>query len=327
MKSVIPGKDKIRIIILIKLITFVYVSLTFGCYLIPTFDAVDSILLTQTHQLSVSIFIVKPSSRMKQLLLTVISTWWIALLPAQPLLMPVGKNTAAGSYSRHFQNVIAAWSNPAGLSCLPEFSAGIYAENRFLLKAASLYAVMAAIPVQAGAFGGSITRLGNAAWYQQRISGAYGRSLGRKLGIGLMFNYATTAVQGMVSSSDIGFTGGLLWHVSEKLHTGVQAYRLSGTVPVYSGGVGFEASRDCLLTAEVINAGAVTSVTAAAYYRIIPALALEIGIAAAPAYHNAAVIFYLRSLRIDIAAGFHPQLGITPSTSLIWQPATSSVAE
>ena len=264
---------------------------------------------------------------MKQFLLTLISTWWIALLPAQPLLTPIGKNTAVGSYSRHFQNVIAAWNNPAGLSCLPEFSAGIYSENRFLLKGASLYALMAAIPVQSGAFGGSLARLGNSAWYQQRISGAYGRSLGRKLGIGLQFNYETTAVQGLGSSSGIGFDGGMLWHVSEKLHTGLQVYKLSGMPPVYSGGAGFEASRDCLLTAGVVNTGAVTNVKAAVYYRIIPALALEIGVASGPAYNNAAVIFYLRSLRIDIAAGFHPQLGITPSTSLIWQPATLSVAE
>lgn len=264
---------------------------------------------------------------MKYFLLTLVSTWWIALLSAQSLLMPIGKNTSVGSYSRHFQNVIAAWANPAGLSCLPEFTAGIYAENRFLLKAASLYAAMAAIPVSAGAFGAGITRLGNSAWYQQRISGAYGRSVGRKVGIGLQFNYETTAVQGIGTTGSVGVDGGILWHISEKMHTGLQVFKSGSMSPVYSGGAGFEASRDCLLTAEIINAGAVTSVKAAAYYRIVPALALEMGIASSPAYNNAAVIFYLRSLRIDIAAGFHPQLGITPSTSLIWQPATPPVAE
>jgi hypothetical protein len=264
---------------------------------------------------------------MKQLLLTLISTWWISLLSAQPLLMPVGKNTGTGSYSRHFQNVIAAWTNPAGLSCLTELSAGIYSENRFLLKAASMYAAMIAIPVPAGAFGGSIARLGNPAWHQQQLSGAYGRSLGRKVGIGVQFNYETTAVQGVGAVSAVSFDGGILWHCSEKLHTGVQV-RKSGHDPVmYSGGAGFEASRDFLLTASVINTGSMTSMKAAAYYRIVRALALEIGMASSPAYNNAAVIFYLRSLRIDIAAGFHPQLGITPSTSLIWQPSTPPATE
>lgn len=264
---------------------------------------------------------------MKQFMLTLVSTWWISLLSAQPLLMPIGKNTSIGSYSRHFQNVIAAWTNPAGLSCLPEFSGGIYSENRFLLKAASLYAAMIAIPVPAGAFGGSIARLGNSAWHQQQLSGAYGRSLGPKVGIGVQFNYETTAAQGAGTASSFSFDGGILWHCSEKLHAGLQIRKSANDPVMYSGGAGFEASPDFLLTAGVVSMGAVTSVKAAAHYRIVRAFALEIGMASSPAYNNAAVIFYLRSLRIDIAAGFHPQLGITPSTSLIWQPSTPPATE
>ncbi|SKD06420.1 hypothetical protein SAMN05660461_3420 [Chitinophaga ginsengisegetis] len=256
---------------------------------------------------------------MKQLLLTFLFTWWIALLHAQPLLTPVGKNTGSGSYSRHFQQVISAWYNPAGLSCLSSFAAGIYTENRFMLKDASLYAAIVAVPVHAGAFGGSITRLGNTSWHQQRLSGAYGMRLGRRAGVGLQFNYEATSVQGFGTTGNISFDGGMLWHISEQWHGGVHVYKPAETPVVYSGGVGFEASRDFLLTGEVICTGAFTSVKASAYYRIIRQLALEIGIASGQAYNNAAVILFLRSLRIDIAAGFHPQLGITPSTSLIWQ--------
>lgn len=264
---------------------------------------------------------------MKQLLLTFLFTWWIALLYAQPLLMPVGKNTGSGSYSRHFQQVVSAWYNPAGLSCLSSFAAGIYTENRFMLKDASLYAAMVAVPVRAGAFGASITRLGNTAWRQQRLSGAYGMQLGRRAGIGLQFNYETTSVQGFGTTGNISFDGGMLWHISEQWHGGLHVYRPVTAPVVYSGGVGFEASHDFLLTGEVICMGAYTSVKASAYYRIIRELALEMGIASGQAYNNAAVILFLRSLRIDIAAGFHPQLGITPSTSLIWQLSPPPVME
>ncbi|HWV68901.1 hypothetical protein [Chitinophaga sp.] len=264
---------------------------------------------------------------MKQLLLALLLTAQIALLYAQPLLTPVGKYTGSGSYSRHFQQVISAWSNPAGLSCLSSLAAGIYAENRFMLKAASLYAAMVAVPVQGGTFGGSITRLGNSAWNQQRLSGAYGMQLGRKVGAGLQFNYETTSVQGFGSTGKINVDGGLLWHISEQWHGGVHVYKPADAAVVYSGGVGFEASRDFLLTGEVIGMGAFTTVKASAYYRIIRQLALEIGVASGAAYNNAAVILFLRSLRIDIAAAFHPQLGITPATSLIWQLSPSAQAE
>ncbi|MGF6850826.1 hypothetical protein QFZ51_006061 [Chitinophaga sp. W3I9] len=256
---------------------------------------------------------------MKQLLLTVLFTWWIALLYAQPLLMPVGKNTGSGSYSRHFQQVVSAWYNPAGLSCLSSFAAGIYTENRFMLKEASLYAATVAIPAGTGAFGGSITRLGNAAWHQQRLSGAYGMQLGRRAGIGLQFNYETTSVQGLGTTGNISFDGGMLWHISEQWHGGLHVYKPADASVLYSGGLGFEASRDFLLTGEVVSMGAFTAVKASAYYRVIRQLALEMGIASGQAYNSAAVILFLRSLRIDIAAGFHPQLGITPVTSLIWQ--------
>ncbi|WP_436487549.1 hypothetical protein [Chitinophaga sp. ARDCPP14] len=264
---------------------------------------------------------------MKQLLLTVLFTWWIALLYAQPLLMPVGKNTGSGSYSRHFQQVVSAWYNPAGLSCLSSFAAGIYTENRFMLKEASLYAAMVAIPAGTGAFGGSITRLGNAAWHQQRLSGAYGMQLGRRAGIGLQFNYETTSVQGLGTTGNISFDGGMLWHISEQWHGGLHVYKPADASVLYSGGLGFEASRDFLLTGEVVSMGAFTAVKASAYYRVIRQLALEMGIASGQAYNSAAVILFLRSLRIDIAAGFHPQLGITPVTSLIWQLSPPPVME
>lgn len=264
---------------------------------------------------------------MKHFMLTLVSTWWISLLSAQSLLLPIGKNAGIGSYSRHFQQIVSVWNHPAGLSDLPVFSAGIYSENRFLLKAASLYAVMMAFPTPGGTFGGSLVRLGNSAWHQQQLSGAYGRNLGRRAGIGLQFNYESTAVQGAGTASALSVDAGILWHYNERVHTGLQVRKGSGKEVSYSGGAGFEASRDCLLTAMVTSTGSMTSIKAAVYYRLISALALEMGIASGPAYHNAAVIFYLRSLRIDIAAGFHPQLGITPSTSLIWQPATPPAAE
>ncbi|MFY0253778.1 hypothetical protein ACDQ55_07455 [Chitinophaga sp. 30R24] len=256
---------------------------------------------------------------MKQLMLTLIPTWWITLLPAQTLLTPIGKNTGVGGYSRHFQQVLSAWTNPAGLSCLTGITAGVYAENRFLLKDIPFYAAILAISGQQGTFSGHVVRLGNTAWYRQTVGLAYGRSLGKHIGAGLQFNYGSTMAQGVSALTAFSYTGGLLWHISEQFHTGVQIGQIVGQPPGYSGGIGFEASRDCLITGEVSRTGTTTGVKAAACYRIIRALALEVGIASRPANQYAAVAFYVRSLRIELSGGFHSQLGITPATSLIWQ--------
>ncbi|PSL47474.1 hypothetical protein CLV51_102322 [Chitinophaga niastensis] len=265
---------------------------------------------------------------MKQYLLTFVAMLLIAMLSAQPFIVPIGRNPGIGTYSRHFQDVMTAWTNPAGLSCLPLLTAGIYAENRFLLKATPLYVAMIAVPVHTGAFGLSLARFGNTAYHQQKISAAYGLPLGRKIGIGLQLNYEAIAVQGFGTSGMPGFDAGLLWHMNEKLHTGLHVLRSAYMPVVYSAGVGFEASPDFLLTAEVMGTGTNDIyIKAATYYRIVQSLALQLGVASRPPYNNAAVIFHVHALQIAVAASFHPQLGITPSTTLIWQLSSQPVAE
>lgn len=261
---------------------------------------------------------------MKRLMLTLMLLWLIPVLLAQPILAPIGRNIGVGSYSRHFQHLLSAWYTPAGLSCLSAAALGVYAERRFMLQEMPLYGVVGTVPVPGGAFGAGIFRFGNTAWHQQQVGGAYGRQLGAKAGVGLKFSYTSVTVQGAGNSGSFSVQGGLLWHFSEKLHMGVNFLKPLQEGTVYSLGVGWEASGQCLLTGELMRMPAFTQVKAAAFYRLGQALALEMGVTSAPVYNNAGIVFYLHSLRIDVAAAFHPQLGLTPSTVLIWQLPTSA---
>lgn len=257
---------------------------------------------------------------MKVFMLTLVCMPCILMTHAQSLLMPVGRDMGSGSYSRYFQDVLSVAYNPAGLSCLEQFTVGAYAEQRFLLREIPLYMAMAAIPAGAGSFGLQVMRIGNSAYYQQRAGLAYGRSLGRRIDIGLQFNHESTALPGYGAATTFSVVGGILCHPGKQWHVGMRVY-YSGLAPVvYSGGIGFEASRDFLLSAEVVKAAneAAWLKTAASYW-IIPQLALQAGIASRPPFHRAGVIYHLHALSIIIAASFHPQLGITPSTTIIWQ--------
>ncbi|HVI47416.1 MAG TPA: hypothetical protein VM802_21260 [Chitinophaga sp.] len=261
---------------------------------------------------------------MKKLMLTLFCTQQTLVLCAQSLLAPLGKDNAGGSYSRHFQDVFTAAYSPAGLSCIAHFSAGAYAERRFMLAAIPLYALSVAVPARSGAFGAGVVRAGNSFYYQQRVSSAYGRTIGKRAGIGVQFNYITETLRGYGARDNFSFDLGVLFHISEKVHAGAVLSRTADRQLDYSVGVGFEASRDCLLSSSLVKAGGEPAwVKVAAYYKIVPRLALQLGVATQPPYNNAAVVLQLRTFRLITGAGFHPQLGITPSTAIIWQQASA----
>lgn len=257
---------------------------------------------------------------MKPLLLTIVCVSYSLMTYAQSLSTPAGKDAAAGSYSRHFQQVASAAYQPAGLSCLHAFTAGIYAEQRFLLQEIPLYQAMAAIPTGAGAFGLQLMRLGSSVYYRQQAALAYGMRLGRKAGIGLQGSYLTEAITGYGSRGGVAVTGGLLWHAGEQWHTGVRISHSRPGTTIYSAGIGFEASSAFLLSAEIGKADNETAwLKATASYRIVPPLALQWGFATCAPFQHAGITIHWHMLQIMFAAGFHPQLGITPSTTIIWQ--------
>lgn len=257
---------------------------------------------------------------MKPLLLTIAGVSSFLMTYTQPLWIPTGKDPASGSYSRHFQNVASAAWQPAGLSCLHIFTAGVYAEQRFLLKEIPLYQLMAAIPAGIGAFGLQLVRMGSSAYYRQALGAAYGMPLGRKIGLGLGGAYTSEVLPGYGSRYGMTITGGLLWHADEQWHTGIRISHSRPGTTEYSAGIGFEASTAFLLTAEIGKAANETAwVKATASYRIAPPLALQWGIATCAPFQHAGITIRWHTLQIMFAAGFHPQLGITPSTTIIWQ--------
>ncbi|QJB33550.1 hypothetical protein HF324_20320 [Chitinophaga oryzae] len=257
---------------------------------------------------------------MKPMLLTIVCVPYFLVTYAQSFWTPAGKDAAAGSYSRRFQQVASAAYHPAGLSCLRTFAAGIYAEQRFLLKEIPFYQAMAAIPVGAGAFGVQLARLGSSAYYRQQVGLSYGIRLGTKVGLGLQGSSLTEVTSGYGSHSGLAVTGGLLWHAGEQWHTGIRISHFRPGTTVYSAGIGFEASSAFLLSAEIGKAGHETAwLSATASYRIAPPLALQWGFATGAPFQHAGITIHWHMLQIMFAAGFHPQLGITPSTTIIWQ--------
>ncbi|RFS21006.1 hypothetical protein DVR12_16790 [Chitinophaga silvatica] len=255
-----------------------------------------------------------------RLLLLAAITFLHGSLRAQTLWSPTGRHTGLGSYSNNFQNVFSTAYQPAGLANIPLSSAGVYTERRFMLKELALYILDAAFHTAKGGIGTSLIQTGNKYWHQQLLALAYGKQLSKNLGIGLHFNYTITSTQGMGSEGSVGFRLGGIWHTNKQLHIGCLLAKEQNK-SIIGAGLGFEASKDCLVTAEIINWANYFQAKLGFIYRVASALAILAGGGAGTQQNFAGFNIYWNAWTIGFTSGFHTTLGITPSIALSWQQA------
>ena len=97
-------------------------------------------------------------------------------VPAQISRLPAGSSyTRTTAYSRQFADAFSFAANQGALAGVQSFSAGVYSERRFLLKALSLFSAAVVLPTASGHFGFKGDYFGEAAYNESAISLASGR--------------------------------------------------------------------------------------------------------------------------------------------------------
>ena len=250
--------------------------------------------------------------------------------PAQAVRLPVGSvYTRATAYSQQFSDAFSFAANQASLAGIQTFSAGVYSEHRFLLASLSQYSAAVVLPVNAGAFGFKADYFGQPAYNESALCLAYGRSLGNKAAVGMQFNYLATKVSGYGHAGLVNFSASGLLHLTPQLSAGIQAYNPAGTswgkeglerLPaVYSFGIGYDASQQAFVGAEVEKVeDQAVAVNVGMHYRVAEKLVVRAGI------HSATAAYYfgggvrLNRIRVDATATLHPYLGLTPGLLLLY---------
>jgi hypothetical protein len=270
---------------------------------------------------------------MTRFISTVVCTIGVSISHAQPVWLPAGPQQAGGAYSAQFQQVFTAMYNQAALAQLPAFTAGVFSERRFMLKETALHALTMALPVSAGAFGLSVQQFGFSAFRQQKLGIAYGRPLGARLSIGLQLDYLSTSMQQYGEAATITFEAGCLLHLTPQLHAGFHVFNpparqldrsgLQDLPVIYTAGVGYEVSGAFLLSAELVreNSRSLTTARIMGEYRVLPRCSLQLGLSTDPQLSGGGFSFNWQNLRICLSGTYHPLLGITPATAIIWQSA------
>lgn len=237
--------------------------------------------------------------------------------------------TGLGSYSINHIDVFSTVNNQASLAQLKNPSAGIYGERRFMLDELSLYQLAVAMPTKTGNFAVKAGYFGFSDYNESQIGLAYGRKLGSKIDIGVQFNYNGIRINGYGNSSAINFEIGTILHLTDRLNAGVHAYNPVGgkfgknqeekLASVYTVGLGYEASDKFFVSAEIEKEeDQAVNVNAGLQYKFLPQLMARTGISTNTSNIYGGVALLLSSFRIDVVAGYHPQLGVTPGVLLIY---------
>ena len=243
--------------------------------------------------------------------------------------------TGLGAYSIRHIDAFSYTSNQASLAQMKKPTAGAYGERRFMLDELSLYQLAIGVPTKSGNFGIKAGYFGFSDYNESQIGLAYGRKLGEKIDVGVQFNYNAIRITGYGNSSAINFEIGTIFHLTDKLHGGVHAYNPVGgkfgknqeekLASKYTMGLGYEASDKFFISGEIEKEeDQAVNVNAGMQYKFLPQLLARAGISTNTSNLYAGVGLVLRTFRVDIVAGYHPQLGVTPGLMLIYGFSTKN---
>jgi hypothetical protein len=234
-----------------------------------------------------------------------------------------------GAYSAKQNDIFSFSANQGGLARLKTFSVGAYSERRFMLSELTLFSTVVGLPTRSGNFGFQLHRYGNATYSEMQGGLAYARKLNESLDVGVQFNYYNLQIAGYGNTGAVNFEAGALFHFTDQLHGGIHLYNPTSvklgkngeeSLPsVYSAGLGYDASDDFFISAEVEKISDLPlNVNGAVQYKFANRFFARAGVATATSIYFLGTAFILKNFRVDVMASIHPQLGVTPGFMLLY---------
>jgi hypothetical protein len=244
----------------------------------------------------------------------------------QPLSV---KYTGLGAYSKNFIDVFSGTSNVASPAQLKSGGFGVYGERRFMMEDLVQYSAVVALPTSSfGTFVLQGDYFGSGDFNESQLGLGYARKITSSIDIGAKFNYHGVQVNGYGNASSINFEVGTIFHLTERLHTGLNVYNpLSSKLgkeseeklaSVYKVGLGYEVSDKVLVSMELVKQEDMpVSVNAGLHYNVIENIFVRAGVSTQTnnSFIGAGIKF--GTFRLDVNTAYHPQLGFSPGVLLL----------
>lgn len=241
-------------------------------------------------------------------------------------------------------DVWAVANNAAGLGGLTQPTAGVYAENRYLIPSLNVAAVAGALPLGAvepaaaglpartshGVVGIEARRFGGILYNEVRVGAAYGYRLG-VVSVGGRLDALQVSLQDLGSRRTLAASlGGQADVLPGRLTFGAYLYNITQAkladyqnerVPtVLRAGLAYHPSKQVLLLAEAEkDVERAAGFKAGLEYLPAAAVAVRLGYASLSQQTSAGVGVRAGSLQFDYAAGWHSALGLSQYLSASWQ--------
>lgn len=252
-------------------------------------------------------------------------------MTAQSVKSPVSSSfTLLNSYSKDKSDVFSFTNNTAALAHQKELTAGVFAENRYLLKALNLYSGVINVPTPQGNFGLETDYFGEPNFNEYQLGLAYARSVGANLDLGVQFNYYGYRIPGYQQASAVTFQLGAIAYLTDKVSAGVQIYNPVGgylskshdekLASLYQFGISYEPSESVIVTGMVRKEeDRNVNVIAGIYYQFDKRFFARAGVQTENTSPFGAAGIAFADFRIDLSVSYHPQLGFSPGLMFIYR--------
>jgi hypothetical protein len=228
----------------------------------------------------------------------------------------------AGQLSAASADIFNCAYNPAMLPAIKEMSIGLTTEQLFLIKDWKAASMVFAAPVQHAGYGFTIDYSGNHSYTQTTAAASYGRTLGRRISMGMQFHYSREVFRNYGNESGVGAECAAVLHLTDQLDMGFQCtdagsaanghffYRLPLT---WQTELSYEVSDKCAMNLGISKTIALPpEIIVSIYYSYYKTAFFQAAIAtrSSQSFFSTGITF--NATRVATSFAFHPRLGITP---------------
>jgi hypothetical protein len=234
-----------------------------------------------------------------------------------------------GGSSATVSNVFAANNNPAAVTQITAFQAGLYSEQRFAESHLQTADVCAVVPTKYVHVGASVNYFGYAVFNQQRIAVDLAKKLSNTFSLGVQLNYVSTYIQdyGTTGSPVLGL--GIYAQPLPKVSLGFVLFKpaqatygknTTDRIPTYARlGLVYTMTEKIRMVAEADQQLDQKLICRAGiYYKVHDNIHLALGASTNPTYITCGTAILVKKMKVDLAMSIHETLGITPHLGLVF---------
>lgn len=238
--------------------------------------------------------------------------------------------TATGAYSQTTADLFSAIQQTAAIAGISTPALGITGVRPYLFPGIHQYQLTAVYPVSTGSFGFNAITRGGMGYATSQAGLTYARRFGTGLSAGLSFVYNSIKIAGYGMAAMPSAEVGILFHVTRELHAGLQlrnpvsrkwGINKQEQLPlVYVTGIGYEPSRAFYCGAEFIKEEEQPVEVAVSFqYKPADRFWVKAGLFTGTSQVWGGAGFQFSRCRFDLFVSWHPQLGFTPGTAILFQ--------